>query len=111
MAPVDGTHDPARSDGDPSEDRLADDDADVIATARRRHGTAGAILAGGMLGLDKALGRPAKEEIPVVWEADGEPLDIDGRGITVPIDDEHDVHSHPGAAATAPRRPVRKRRR
>ena len=41
-----------------------------VATARRHYGVGGAMLAGGMLGLEKALEmRPAKEEAPIVVAA------------------------------------------
>lgn len=83
-------------------------DAALIRRARQRHGTLGAVVAGGMLGIDKVLGRPAKEEIPAVWESTGEPLDIDGSGISVDLDDERQVHSHPQGAT--PRRIVKRRR-
>lgn len=129
---ADGAHDDAR-DGSPSEgdgppvaasDDSAENDSPVgsgseastsadlamMQRARARHGVAGAIVAGGMLGLDKVLGRPAKEEIPVVWEASGEPLDIDNTGITVPVDGDREVHSHPGAAERSDRRVVKRRR-
>lgn len=91
----------------------ATDSADhaMIQRARQRHGAAGAIVAGGMLGLEKVLGRPAKEEIPVVWEADGEPMDIDSDGITVAVDEERNVHAHPGAPTGGTGRRVVKRRR
>lgn len=95
---------------------MADDDrsqptdaeAAMIAHARQRHGTLGAALAGGMLGLDKAIGRPVKEDAPIVWEADGEPTDIDREGITVPVDDARDVRSAPAVASV--RRVVKRRR-
>jgi hypothetical protein len=85
-------------------------DLAMMQRARARHGVAGALVAGGMLGLDKVLGRPAKEEIPVVWEAAGEPLDIDNTGITLPVDGERKVHSNPGAAERSDRRVVKRRR-
>ncbi len=90
-----------------------DDDAALVQHARRRYGTLGAVVAGGMLGLDKALGRKVKEEAPVEWETPGEPGDIDRKGITVPIDDDSVVRSKPGpaAAAGATDRSVTKRRR
>lgn len=88
----------------------ASDDLAMMQRARARHGVAGALVAGGMLGLDKVLGRPAKEEVPVVWEASGEPLDIDNTGITLPVDGEREVHSNPGAAERADRRVVKRRR-
>lgn len=61
--------------------------SDPIATARRKHGAAGAVLAAGMFGVDIALGRKPKEEIPVVVDAAGEPTDIDTDGIRVAVDD------------------------
>ncbi|MEN9803938.1 MAG: hypothetical protein RIS41_785 [Actinomycetota bacterium] len=81
-------------------------DLHMMETARRRYGAVGAFVAGGMLGLDRILGRKAKEEAPVVWEAAGEPEDID-RGMTIEIDDETSVVSAPNRAR---RRNVRKRR-
>jgi hypothetical protein len=114
-AAADSTADP---DGTPA-DTLADEgvstaaasaDLAMMQRARARHGVAGALVAGGMLGLDKVLGRPAKEEIPVVWEASGEPLDIDNTGITLPVDGEREVHSNPSAAERSDRRVVKRRR-
>ncbi len=81
-------------------------DLHMMETARRRYGAVGAFVAGGMLGLDRILGRKVKEEAPVVWEAAGEPEDID-RGMTIDIDDETSVVSAPNRAR---RRNVRKRR-
>jgi hypothetical protein len=81
-------------------------DLHMMETARRRYGAVGAFVAGGMLGLDRILGRKVKEEAPVVWEAAGEPEDID-RGMTIDIDDETSVVSTPNRAR---RRNVRKRR-
>jgi hypothetical protein len=68
---------------------------DPIPAARRRHGTAGAIVAAGMLGLDQALGRKPKEEAPIVMAASDEPVDIDNDGITVPVDDVVSVIAPP----------------
>lgn len=96
--------------GDPDIEPTASDDLAMMQRARARHGVAGAIVAGGMLGLDKVLGRPAKEEIPVVWEASGEPLDIDNTGITLPVDGDREVHSNPSAAGRSDRRVVKRRR-
>lgn len=90
------------------EPRTESADAAMIRRARERHGTLGGMVAGGMLGLDKIFERPAKEEIPAVWEASGETLDIDDQGISVEVEDGREVHSHPGAAA--PRRIVKRRR-
>jgi hypothetical protein len=61
---------------------------DIIDTARRRHGTAGAIVAAGMLGIEQVLGRKPKEEAPIVVAAPTDPLDVDRDGIAVVIDDE-----------------------
>ncbi len=62
------------------------DDVEMVANARRRHGAAGAMLAAGMLGLDKVMGRPPKEIVPIVDEAPGEPGDIDTQGIALTVD-------------------------
>ena len=103
-------------DGDehPAEDRrAADHEAALIARARKRGGTVGAIVAGGMLGLEKMLGQKVKEEAPVEWEAPGEPLDIDRNGITVPLEDDAVARSQPrptGADGSADRSVTRRRR-
>ncbi|MBK5331244.1 MAG: hypothetical protein JJD93_04695 [Ilumatobacteraceae bacterium] len=68
---------------------------DPIRAARRRHGTAGAIMAAGMFGLDQALGRKPKEEAPIVMAAADEPVDIDHEGIIVPVDDSVSVVAPP----------------
>jgi hypothetical protein len=68
---------------------------DPIRAARRRHGTAGAIMAAGMFGLDQALGRKPKEEAPIVMAASDEPVDIDHEGIIVPVDDGVSVIAPP----------------
>jgi hypothetical protein len=81
-------------------------DLQMMQSAQRRYGAVGAFVAGGMLGLDRILGRKVKEEAPVVWEAAGEPEDID-RGMTIDIDDETSVVSAPNRGR---RRNVRKRR-
>ena len=60
--------------------------SDPIGTARRKHGAAGAVLAAGLFGVDIALGRKPKEEVPVVVDAAGEPTDIDTDGIRVTVD-------------------------
>ena len=84
-------------------------DAQMIERARRRYGSVGAIVASGMLGVDKLLGRRPKEEIPSIWEASGEPGDIDGDGIRIDLDDDTAVESHPNRDAARTRR-IRKRR-
>ena len=82
-------------------------DAQMIERARRRYGSIGAVVASGMLGIDKILGRRPKEETPAVWEASGEPGDIDDDGIRIDLDDERAVESHPQARVG---RRIRKRR-
>ncbi len=89
----------------PQEDAAEQDEpvfapGDMIATARRRHGAAGAIVAAGMLGLDQVLGRKPREEAPVVVSAPTEPVDVDEDGITVAVDDDTAVVAPP-----LPRRP------
>lgn len=74
-------------DGAPDEP-LEPAEADIVATARRRHGTVGAVVAAGMLGIEQVLGRKPKEEAPIVVAAPTEPLDVDRDGISVTIDDE-----------------------
>jgi hypothetical protein len=59
-----------------------------IAHAKRRHGTAGAALAAGMLGVDQIVnGRKPREEAPIVIAANSDPLDIDTDGISLSLDD------------------------
>lgn len=84
-------------------------EAQMIERARRRYGSVGAIIASGMLGVDKLLGRRPKEEIPSIWETSGEPGDIDGDGIRIDLDDDTAVESHPNRDAARTRR-IRKRR-
>jgi hypothetical protein len=80
-------------DGEPIDSSLSD--SALIASARRRHGALGGLVAAGMLGIDKVLGRKPREEIPVVVAAPTEPIDIDTEGITVPLDDHTEVISPP----------------
>lgn len=77
------------------DEEVLDPVSDPVTTARRRHGAAGAILAAGMFGLDKALGRKVKEEAPIVIAAGTEPVDIDSDGIEIPIDDDTSVFAPP----------------
>jgi len=89
------------------EEAQAAANAQMLANARRRHGAAGAILAAGMLGLDEAMGRKPKEEIPIVVASNSDPLDIDKNGIVIDIDADRSVVAPP-----IPRRgerPLRKR--
>lgn len=86
-------------------------DGQMLAAARRRHGALGGVIAAGMLGIDKVLGRKPREEVPVVVAAATEPVDIDAEGITVPLDEHTDVISPP-IPRTAPKvAPARRRRR
>jgi hypothetical protein len=54
------------------------------------------------------LGRKPKDEGAVIWEASGEPEDIDADGITIDVDDQTKVVSQLGAGKVARR--VRKKR-
>lgn len=98
---------------EPDEDRNAEPvDSALADRARRRYGAAGAIVAAGMLGLDKVLGRKPKDDGAQVQEALGEPGDIDADGIVVDVDDERQVHSQPSRRpAHGHHRRVVKRRR
>ena len=70
--------------------------SDPIAVARRRHRTAGAMLAAGMLGLEQALGlRKPKEEAPIVIDASDDPLDIDRDGMSFAVDNGTSVFASP----------------
>jgi hypothetical protein len=91
-------------------DELIEPVSDPVETARRRHGTAGAVLAAGMFGVDIALGRKPKEEAPIVVASPTEPTDIDNDGIHVPVDEERSVYSppQPPADPLPPRRPRRR---
>jgi hypothetical protein len=84
-------------------------EAQMLERARRRYGSVGMVIASGMLGIDKMLGRRPKEEIPSIWEASGEPGDIDGDGIRIDVDDETALESHPNRDAARTRR-IKKRR-
>lgn len=75
--------------------------SDPVGTARRKHGAAGAVLAAGLFGVDIALGRKPKEEVPVVVDAAGEPTNIDEDGIRIPID----AHTSVVAPALPPSEP------
>jgi hypothetical protein len=75
---------------------------DVMATARRKYGGAGVLLAAGMFGLDKVLTDKKKTESVQVQEASSEPVDVDADGITVDVDASMSVHS----PALEPKAPV-----
>jgi hypothetical protein len=71
-----------------------DDSQDpLVRRAAQRYGTVGAMLAGGMVVFDKLLGRKPKQEAAVVFEASGDPIDIDNDGITIELDEHLTVHS------------------
>jgi len=89
------------------DDRITDSERAMMERAKARHGSLGAMVFSGMLGLDKILGRKPKDEGAVVWEASGEPEDIDADGISIALDDETQVVSHPNSQRE-PRR-IRKR--
>ena len=84
--------------------------SDPIATARRRHGAAGAMLAAGMFGIDVALGRKVKEEAAVVIAASDLPVDIDTDGIKIPIDEHSSVFAPPQPAPEPQRSRGRRRK-
>ena len=92
-------------------DEIIEPVSDPVETARRRHGTAGAILAAGMFGVDIALGRPPKEEAPIVVASPTEPTDIDADGIHVPVDEVRSGYAPPQPPADPfpPRKPSRRR--
>lgn len=81
--------------------------SEPVSTARRKHGAAGAMLAAGMFGVDIALGRKPKEEVPVVVDASSDPEDLDKDGIVIPIDASTRVVSPP-LPRHEPRRPAKK---
>jgi len=68
-------------------------DGDIIANARRRYGTGGALLAAGMLGLDNLLREKVKPDSVQVQESPTEPVDVDSDGIQVAIDETLSVHA------------------
>ena len=82
-----------------------------IMRAKRQHGMAGAILAGGMFAIDEALGRKPKEQPAAVQEFAGEPTDIDAQGITIAVDEHTTVVSPAPHVRNGPARIVRRRRR
>ena len=83
---------------------------DPVAVARRRHGAAGAVLAAGLFGVDIALGRKPREDIPVVVAAPSEPTDIDHDGIEIAVD-EHTSVVAPALPRSEPARRDRRSRR
>ena len=110
-------------DADTVDDDTIDDDAarlearnaeareSMVARAHRKHGLAGAIVAGGMLAIDQVLGRRPKEQPAAVSEFSGEPTDIDKDGIQIPLDDNTTVISPAPHLRPGNKRVVRRRRR
>jgi hypothetical protein len=84
---------------------------DMVRRAAQRYGTVGAMLAGSMVAFDRLLGRKPKEEAPVVFEASGEPGNIDDDGITLILDDNTTIMSPAPHARQQRSRRVRRRRR
>lgn len=82
-----------------------------VAQAHRRHGIAGAILAGGMIAIDQIMGRKPKEQPAAVQEFSGEPGDIDANGISIAVDETTTVFSPAPHLRGAQARTVRRRRR
>lgn len=68
---------------------------DVVETARRRYGSAGAGLAAAMFAVDQALTGKQKPETVQVQEAAGDPVNVDDDGITVAIDEDRSVQAPP----------------
>lgn len=83
-------------------------DTEFVRRARSKYGAMGAIVASSMLGLDKLLGRKPKDDGAVIWEASGEPEDIDKDGISIRIDDSTTIHASSSIRSRG--RHVRKRR-
>ena len=83
----------------------------MVARAHRKHGLAGAIVAGGMLAIDQVLGRKPKEQPAAVSEFSGEPTDIDKNGIAISLDEATTVVSPAPHLRPGSKRVVRRRRR
>ena len=93
------------------EARNAEARESMVARAHRKHGLAGAIVAGGMLAIDQVLGRRPKEQPAAVSEFSGEPTDIDKDGIQIPLDENTTVISPAPHLRPGNKRVVRRRRR
>ncbi len=114
----DDTEQPSGADDvDPADDKDVTPDDDLVLepaarpvdVARRRHGTAGAVLAAGLFGVDIALGRKPREDIPVVVASNSDPTDLDTDGFRLDVDEQTTV-----VAPALPRRdpqPSRRRSR
>lgn len=106
---TDGTTDEA-GDETTEDDLELEPSKDPVDTARRRHGMAGAVLAAGMFGVDMALGRKPREDIPVVVASNSEPVDIDTDGIRVDVDGATSVVAPALPRSEPQQRPRRSRR-
>lgn len=87
-------------------------DAEIVGNARRRHGSLGAVMAAGMLGIDQALGRKPKQEAPIVVSSNSDPHDVDTDGIAFDIDPVTSITAPPlprSAPVVAPTGRKRKR--
>ena len=105
-------HDDDTVDAPPTDDTVDETSTDdMVRRAAQRYGTVGAMLAGSMVAFDRLLGRKPKEEAPVVFEASGEPGNIDDDGITLIVDDNITIVSPPPHARNQRARRVRRRRR
>ena len=99
------------ADAERLEARNAEARDSMVARAHRKHGLAGAIVAGGMLAIDQVLGRRPKEQPAAVSEFSGEPTDIDKDGIQIPLDENTTVVSPAPHLRPGNKRVVRRRRR
>ena len=99
------------ADAERLEARNAEARDSMVARAHRKHGLAGAIVAGGMLAIDQVLGRRPKEQPAAVSEFSGEPTDIDKDGIQIPLDENTTVVSPAPRLRPGNKRVVRRRRR
>jgi hypothetical protein len=78
--------------------------------AAQRYGAVGAMLAGGMVAMDRLLGRKPKEEPAVVIEAATEPEDIE-KGISLTLEQPDGQALHVYAPPPGRRRSRARRRR
>jgi len=110
-------NDSANVDSDELADAFVDHPEDApkyesdMMRAKRQHGLAGAILAGGMFALDQVLGRKPREQPAAVQEFSGEPHDIDADGIKIALDEHTTVVSPAPHLREGTQRVVRRRRR
>lgn len=86
------------------------DDAQIVRRAAQRYGAVGAMLAGGMVAMDRLLGRKPKEEPAVVIEASTEPEDIEN-GISLTLEQPDGQALHVFAPPPGRRRSRARRRR